>query len=166
MGDQYIGEIRVFPGNYAPVGWALCNGQLMAISQNAALFSILGTAYGGDGRTNFALPDLRGRTPLHSATATPGASRGEDAHTLTDKEMPLHTHIPVASTVTVGVASPSGARWGSGGASPLYNQDQPNTPMHPTAIADAGAGAAHTNLQPYLVLNFCIAVQGIFPSRN
>lgn len=165
MSDPFLGEIRIFSFGFAPKGWAQCNGALLPISQNQALFSILGTTYGGDGRTTFALPNLQGRVPLHSGNGISlGESAGEQAHTLGITELPGHTHMPVGSSSTASSSNPSGNLWGglsSGGYSPT-----PNTTMNASSILETGGSQPHDNMSHYLVLNFCIALQGIFPSQN
>ena len=165
MSTPFLAEIRIFSFGFAPKGWALCNGQLLPINQNQALFSLLGTTYGGDGRVNFALPNLQGRVPFHVGDGlTLGESSGETAHTLAISEMPAHTHTPVGSSNNAGAASPAGNLWASlsgGGYSPTAN-----TAMNPASILPTGGSQAHDNMSPYLVLNFCIALQGIFPSQN
>ena len=169
MATPFIGEIKIFAFDFPPKGWAVCSGQLIQISQNQALFSILGTAYGGDGRTTFGLPDFRGRAPLHFGTPNYGGSvalgqkAGEQTHTLTVQEMPAHTHIPVGSNAAPNVATPFGNFWAqaSGGYS-----TKPTGPMAQNAISMNGGGQGHENRSPYLVLNVCIALVGIFPPRN
>lgn len=169
MGTPYIGEIRMVSFPFAPRGWAQCNGQAMPINQNQPLFSLLGTTFGGDGRTTFLLPDFRGRTPLEPGTQAGnvynwGQRAGEELHTLVQNELPLHSHVPQASGAGATVGTPSGNFWATGvdqyAASPI------NTPMAPNAIANAGGGQGHENRSPYLVVNFIIALTGIFPSRN
>jgi microcystin-dependent protein len=170
--DPYIGEIRMFAGNFAPRGWALCSGQLLSISQYTALFSILGTTYGGDGRVTFALPDLRGRAPVHAgqgpglSNRNLGQSGGEESHVLTTNEIPSHTHqlrgdSSVASTDMPANSSP--AR--NAGGIPSYGNTA-DINMSPGAIQSTGAGQGHNNMQPYLTVNFIIALEGIFPPRN
>lgn len=160
-----IGEVKMVAFDFAPRGWALCNGQLLPISQNQALFSILGTTYGGDGQTTFALPNLQGRVPVHFGSGvTLGEIQGETAHTLITSEMPAHTHLAQGSTAAAASGTPVGNTWASQTANPYGSA--PDTAMHPTAIGIAGASQAHENMQPYLVINFAIALQGIFPSRN
>lgn len=165
MATPFLGEIKLLSSNFAPRGWALCNGQLLPINQNQALFSLLGTTYGGDGRTTFALPNFTGRAPMHASASFPlGERSGEAAHTLLVSELPAHTHAPAGSSNPPNAASPSGAFWptASGGAfSPTAT-----TTLAPGAIAAAGGGQPHDNMSPYLVLNFCIALQGIFPTRS
>lgn len=165
MSEPFLGEIKIFSFGFAPKGWALCNGQLLPINQNQALFALLGTTYGGDGRTTFALPNLQGRVPFHMGGGfTQGQSSGEAAHTLTISEMPAHTHLPVGNSNNASVASPAGNLWaGSSGGGYLPTA---NTTMNPASILPTGGSQPHDNMSPYLVLNFCIALQGIFPSRN
>src|SRR5262252_5108228 len=163
MSTPFLAEIKIISWNYAPKGWAFCNGQLLPINQNQALFSILGTTYGGDGRVNFGLPDLRGRTPVHVGSGIIlGQKGGETAHTLIMSEMPSHTHQVLASTAAANQGQPTGNFWSAtgsyGGAS--------NASMNPATITNAGGSQPHQNMCPYLVINFIIALQGIFPSRN
>ena len=170
MGTQYLGEVRMVSFNFAPKGWALCNGQLMTISQFQALFSLFGTTYGGDGRVNFALPDLRGRIPF-STGAQPngpdfpaGMRYGEEQHTLITQEMPMHSHIPMASTGSPAVPSPSNNYWANNSAQ--YAASPINTVMAQNAIGNTGGSQPHENRAPYLVVNFIVALTGIFPSRS
>jgi microcystin-dependent protein len=171
VAEPFLGELRIMSFSFPPKGWALCNGQLLPINQNQALFSLLGTTYGGDGRVNFALPDLRGRVPLHEGSGlTLGQNGGEQAHTLNQSELPQHTHSVVADTTSapvVGGNSPSQTKRlaGSVGGS-LYGPASNLTAMDATGVAPAGGSQAHENMQPYLTLSFCIALQGIFPSPN
>jgi microcystin-dependent protein len=151
---------------FAPKGWALCNGQLLPINQNQPLFSLLGTTYGGDGRVNFALPDFQGRVPVHMGSGhTLGERGGEQAHTLTQAEMPQHVHGLAASSVASGGNSSPVGRF-LGGAADAYASPGSLTPMHPGSVTSTGGSQAHTTMQPYLTLTFCIALQGIFPSQN
>jgi microcystin-dependent protein len=166
MSDPFIGEIKVVSFNFPPRGWAFCNGQLLAISQNQALFSILGTMYGGDGQTNFALPNLQARHAMHTGATHPvGAAGGEAAHTLSVNELPTHTHLPVAATSPGNPGTdPTGAVWA---ARPTVGYvSTPNQPMHPAVLGGTGGSQPHENAAPYLVLNYVIAIVGIFPSRS
>lgn len=166
MGTPFMGEVKVISWNFAPRGWAFCNGQFLPISQNQALFSILGTTYGGDGRTTFALPDLRGRTPIHTGEGfTIGTRAGEEAHTLISTEMPAHTHTAQASTSNAVQTVPIDNIL-SASNTPMYHSFTNATSLLPTTITNAGGSQAHNNLQPYLVLNFIIALIGVFPSQN
>ncbi len=165
MSEPFLGEIRIFSFGFAPKGWALCNGQLLPINQNQGLFSLLGTTYGGDGRVNFALPNLQGRVPFHMGSGlTQGQSSGEAAHTLNISELPAHTHVPVGNSNNANAASPAGNLWASlvGGG----YLSTANTAMNPASILPTGGSQPHDNMSPYLTLNFCIALQGIFPSQN
>jgi microcystin-dependent protein len=164
MSSPYLAEIRIFSFNFAPKGWAMCNGQLLPINQNQALFSLLGTTYGGDGRVNFALPNLQGRMPVDAGNGlTLGQAAGESAHTLIAQEMPLHTHVPVGSSTPANLGDPTGNLWAAGNSA--YSPT-PNSTMNPASIQSVGGGQPHNNLSPYLTLTFCIALQGIFPSRS
>jgi microcystin-dependent protein len=168
VAEPFLSEIRIMSFGFAPKGWAECNGQLLPINQNQALFSLLGTTYGGDGRVNFGLPDLRGRTPVHDGGVhTLGERGGEPAHTLTSAEMPQHTHAFAASTsATGGSASPNNAYLGGGDNVYAAPSAGTLTSLTAASISSVGGGQAHPNLQPFLALNFCIALQGIFPSQN
>lgn len=166
MAEPFLSEIRIMSFVFAPKGWALCNGQLLPINQNQALFSLLGTTFGGDGRVNFALPDLRGRTPIHVGSGhTLGERGGESAHTLSIAEIPTHTHVLQATTVTTTpIENPNNAL-----LAPLnnaYHSPTSLTAMQATSVTNTGGSQAHLNMQPFLILNFCIALQGIFPSPN
>jgi len=166
MSEPFLAEIRIVSFAFAPRGWALCNGQLLPINQNQALFSLLGTMYGGDGQTNFALPNLQGRLPFHAGSGFAQGDRGgEQNHTLTLSELPTHTHLPVGSPNPPDASAPSGHFWASNTGFAPYSPTA-NESMSPQAIASAGAGLPHPNMPPFLVLNFVIALQGIFPSRN
>jgi microcystin-dependent protein len=166
MAEPFLAEIRMVSFNFAPKGWALCNGQLLPINQNQALFSLLGTTYGGDGRTTFALPNLQGCTPIHTGNGHGlGESGGEETRTLTVSEMATHQHTAVATSATPNATSPGSGFWGNAGTS-AYSSNPPNTTMAPQAAGAAGGGQPHQNLSPYLVLNFVIALQGIFPTRS
>ena len=165
MAEPFLSEIRMMSFNFAPKGWALCNGQTLPINQNQALFSLLGTTYGGNGQTTFALPDLRGRVPVHmGAGYTEGQAGGQEAHTVTVSEMPQHAHfmkgIDAPATSNVGSAAFLAQR------ADAYAPPSNLTAMSAAEITNTGGSQPHNNLQPYLVLNFCIALVGIFPSRN
>ena len=194
--DPFLGQIMMFGGNFAPRGWAYCEGQLLAISQNQALFSILGTTYGGDGRTTFGLPDLRGRTPVHTGTG-PGLSTyslgergGAETVSLTQSQMPAHTHVATAQTVTQIAVSSKDATSAAPAAgealaavssergkvsnAEIYNTETPNTVLSAKTAASTttitnlptGGSQPHPNMQPYLAVHYIIALQGLFPSRN
>ncbi|KAB2810664.1 phage tail protein [Pimelobacter simplex] len=166
MAEPYLSEIRLMSFNFPPKGWAFCNGQLLPINQNQALFSLLGTTYGGNGQTNFALPNLRGRVPIHQGPGFfLGTQAGAETHTLTVGEMPQHLHpVQASPTTSGGSANPGGAFLG--GANNVYRSGTPSQALHPSTVGLTGGSQAHTNMQPYLTLNFCIALVGIFPSPN
>jgi len=164
MAEPFLSEVRLMSFVFAPRGWALCNGQLLPINQNQGLFSLLGTTFGGDGRVNFALPDLRARTPIHVGSGhTLGERGGEPAHTLSIAELPTHTHSAKASTDSTGTVSPSA----NAVLAPLSNAYHAPTNLvaiQAGTITNVGGSQAHLNMQPFLTLSFCIALQGIFPS--
>jgi microcystin-dependent protein len=161
-----MSEIRIMSFGFAPKGWAECNGQLMPINQNQALFSLLGTMFGGDGRLNFALPELRGRVPIHiGAGFTEGQAAGEINHTLASNEMPAHTHTLSAATVDGDIPTPVG-NFAARQVNLIYSPPPSNTQLADGTVGQTGGSQAHVNMQPYLVLNYCIALQGVFPSRN
>jgi microcystin-dependent protein len=163
MAEPFMGEIRQFAFGVVPKGWLPCNGQLLPIAQNQALFSLLGTTYGGDGRTTFQLPDLRGRLPLGFSQATAlGTTGGETAHALTTGETPTHTHAVQASSVAGSASLLQNTYW----AGAMSYAPAANGSMAPTAIGVTGGGQPHDNMQPYSAVSFCIALNGIFPSRN
>ncbi len=167
MAEPFLSEIRIMSFEFAPRGWALCNGQLLPINQNQALFSLLGTTFGGDGRVNFALPDLRGRTPIHVGSGhTLGERGGEQAHTLSIAEIPTHTHVANATSSNATSAAPSNSLGYARSATLMYGSPTSLVSMSPLAIGNVGGSQAHLNMQPFLTLNFCIALQGIFPSPN
>ena len=168
MAEPFLSEIRMMSFQFAPKGWAQCNGQLMPINQNQALFSLLGTTFGGDGRVNFALPDLRGRTPIHVGSGhTLGERGGEQAHTLSIAELPQHVHVANASSVPATESTPTSSLVLSGSTPQnLYGPATNVVAMDPGAIGNVGGSQAHLNMQPFLTLTFCIALQGIFPSPN
>lgn len=173
MSDSFIGEIKIYAFNFAPRGWAQANGQLLPINQNQALFALLGTQFGGNGTTTFALPDLRDRTPLHQGTSSFGSyvmgeRAGETAHALTLAEMPAHSHgISATSTTAPAPAvGPENALPATATHEPYRSGTVQTVSMKAGLTQSTGQGAAHPNMQPYLTMNFCIALQGIFPSRN
>jgi microcystin-dependent protein len=168
MAEPFLSEIRLMSFGFPPRGWALCDGQLLPINQNQALFSLLGTTYGGDGRVNFGLPDLRGRVPLHMGNGhTLGERGGEQAHTLSISEIPTHVHVANAtSNVGAGLpATPIGNLFAKSNL-PLYGPANNLTALAPSTIGNVGGSQAHLNMQPFLALNFSIALQGIFPSQT
>lgn len=167
MSTPFLGELKICAFAFAPKGWAMCNGQLLPINQNQALFSILGTTYGGDGQVNFALPNLRGRTPIHAGGAsnfTQGQTGGQEAHTVTLAEMPTHTHMFNVSQANATVPVPTGNTYG--GTNNGYAAATNLVQVLPETVTNTGGSQPHENRQPYLVLNIIIALQGIFPSRN
>lgn len=168
MAEPFLSEIRIFSFGFAPKGWALCNGQLLPINQNQALFSLLGTTYGGDGRVNFALPDLRGRASIHVGQGhTLGERGGEQAHTLSIAELPTHTHTLNGTSAAASQPVPTGGFVATTAATdPIYAAPASLVSMFPGSLANVGGSQAHLNMQPFLILNFCIALQGIFPSQN
>lgn len=167
--DPFIGQIIMFAGNFAPKSWAFCNGQLLSIAQNTALFSILGTTYGGDGMTTFALPDLRGRVPLHPGTGpglTPrqlGESTGEESVTLLTNQIPAHNHALLAAAQDPAVRDPTNNALAQ---AQIYTTRPPSTPMQATSIGPTGGSQPHDNMQPFLGINFIIALEGVFPPRD
>jgi microcystin-dependent protein len=167
MTEPFLAEIRIMSFNFAPRGWALCNGQLLPINQNQALFSLLGTTYGGNGQTTFALPNLQGRTPLHTGGGlTLGQTGGEENHTLILAELPAHTHVASGVTVNGDTPAPANALLAAE-STPMYAPPDANlVALVPGTITNIGGSQPHVNMQPFLTLTFCIALQGIFPSRN
>lgn len=165
MAQPYVGEIRMFAGNFAPAGWMFCEGQLLPISENETLFQLIGTTYGGDGESTFALPDLRGRLPVHMGNGFVLAETGGvEEVTLTVNQIPSHTHSLLASTNVSQDTSPSAKVTGQTGSALLYIQDQPDSNMSPSAVTSVGGSQPHTNFQPYLCVDFIISLFGIFPS--
>jgi microcystin-dependent protein len=173
MTDQFLAEIRIFPFQLVPRGWALCNGQLLPITQNTALFALLGTTYGGDGKSTFALPDLQDSAPLHPGVGSGGLTErilgelgGSQSVTLIQSEMPVHSHAMrgAASDPALAKAVSPNASWALSQGGGIY-QDSQNTQLAPEALTPAGDSLPHNNMQPYLALSFCIALQGIFPPR-
>jgi microcystin-dependent protein len=165
VSEPFLSEIKIVSFNFPPKGWALCNGQLLPINQNQALFALLGTTYGGNGQTTFALPNLRGRAPMHVGAHTLGEAGGEEAHTVTMGELPAHTHLVNASDANATTGNPAGnvpAR----ATTPMYRAPTALTSLHPLSVSNVGGSQPHENMQPFLVLSFIIALQGIFPSTN
>jgi microcystin-dependent protein len=167
MSEPFLGEIRLMSFGFAPKGWAACNGQLLAINQNQALFSILGTTYGGNGQTTFALPNLGGRVPVHTGGGfSLGQQGGEASHTLTANETPTHSHLWNASSAPATSGSPASAVLAASVGAAAFAPPSALVAMDPAAVSPAGGSQPHDNTQPYLTVSFCIALQGIFPSRN
>jgi len=165
MSEPFLSEIKIVSFNFPPKAWALCNGQFLPINQNQALFSLLGTTYGGNGQTTFALPDLRGCVPIHEGSGfTLGQKAGEVAHTVTQSEMPAHFHVMNGSSTDAETSVPTGAYLGV--VANTYTSPANMVALLPGAVTNVGGSQAHNNMMPYLVLNFIIALQGIFPSRN
>jgi microcystin-dependent protein len=172
MADPFVAEIRIFPFNFAPKGWAFCDGQLLPLSQNTALFSLLGTTYGGNGKSNFALPDLQGRAPMHPGQG-PGLSLhdlgetgGSETVTLLESEIPAHSHAVNISVADAIERIPTGQLFATGIAIGQYAAPGAIVQLSPNATTPTGGDAPHNNMQPYLTLNFCIALQGVFPPRG
>ena len=170
MGTPFIGEIRIFAGNFAPAGWSLCNGQLLPISENDALFSLLGTTYGGDGQNTFGLPDLRGRIPVHTG-ASPGGSTyqqgetgGAEQVTLTTAQLPSHSHTPLGQSAN-GAAAPTNSFWAASATQSIYTDQAPSLNMNSAAIGNTGGSQPHENMMPFVGLNFIISLFGVYPSR-
>ena len=167
MAQPYVGEIRMFAGNFAPAGWQFCDGSLLPISENETLFNLIGTTYGGDGQSTFALPDLRGRIPIHQGTTfTMAQSGGAENVTLTVNQIPAHSHPFAASANVSQDASPAGKVVGQSGSALLYIQDAPDSNLSPQAVSIVGGNQPHGNFQPYLCLDFIISLFGIFPSQT
>ena len=165
MAQPYVGEIRMFAGNFAPAGWMFCEGQLLPISENETLFNLIGTTYGGDGQSTFALPDLRGRLPIHQGNGFILAETGgAEEITLTVQQIPAHTHPVLASTAPASSNSPVGNVAAAPTAINLYIEDNANSSLSPLAVSAIGGSQPHTNLQPYLCVNFIISLFGIFSS--
>jgi microcystin-dependent protein len=167
MAEPFLSEIRIMSFGYAPRGWAQCNGQLLPINQNQALFSLLGTTFGGDGRVNFALPDCRGRAPIHvGAGHTLGERGGEQSHTLSSSEIPTHTHTLIGTSSDGTQVVPAGQELAKAAPANPYHTPTNKSAMNAASVANVGGSQAHLNMQPFLALMFCIALQGIFPSPN
>jgi len=167
MSSPFIGEIRMFAGNFAPVGWAFCNGALMPIDQNDALFNLIGTTYGGDGQTTFALPNLQSRVPVHVGPGFAlGQSGGVESVTLTTQQIPAHSHVPLALPTSGNLSSPAGGVWASTSPTTLYDNTAPSIAMAATAIGSTGGSQPHDNMIPFLVINFILSLFGVFPSQT
>lgn len=166
MSQPYVGEIRMFAGNFAPAGWMLCQGQLLAISEYETLFNLIGTIYGGDGQSTFALPDLRSRVPVHQGPGfTIGQMAGEESVTLTTQQIPSHSHVPLAFNGTGNQTGPGGGVWAASSLN-QFTDTAPSTPMSPQLVGLAGGSQPHDNMLPFLALNFIISLFGIFPSQT
>jgi microcystin-dependent protein len=169
MGTPYVGEIRMFAGNFAPAGWALCQGQLLAISENDVLFNLIGTTYGGDGQNTFALPDLRSRAPMHQGSGfVIGQAAGVESVTLTTSQIPVHSHVPLAFDGAGGQSKPDNGVWASSSPATQFatNANVPNLAMAPGTLGSSGGSQPHDNMVPFLVINFIISLFGIFPSQT
>lgn len=172
MAEPFLAEIRIVGFNFAPRGWAFCDGQILPINQNQSLYSLLGTTYGGDGRTSFALPDIRGRVPIHVGRSNGGAEHregqksGEETHTLAVNEIPEHRHELKATSTDANSPIPSGTHLARSAPNEFYGSPGNLVNMATNTLTHVGGGQAHNNMQPYLALNYCIALQGLFPSRN
>jgi microcystin-dependent protein len=165
--EPFLGQVLIVSFNFAPRGWVSCNGQILPINQNQALFSLLGTTYGGDGRTTFALPDLRGRVPIGSSDVFPlGLTGGEEEVTLTIGQMPAHSHPLLGQSALGTSANPTGGVWAAQSRLQVYSSASPDSVMGGASISPSGGGAPHDNRSPYLAINYIIALQGIFPSRQ
>lgn len=170
MSEPFLAEVRLMGFNFAPRGWAFCDGQILPINQNQSMYSLLGTTYGGDGRASFALPDLRGRTPIHVGRSnggqfhTEGQKSGEETHTLSVNEMPNHDHSLEATSAMAVTTTPTGQLLAE--TSGFYRAPPASTNLSDATVANTGGSQAHDNMQPYIAVNFCIALQGLFPSRN
>jgi microcystin-dependent protein len=169
MSQPYVGEIRMFAGNFAPAGWMFCEGQLLSISENEILFNLIGTTYGGDGQSTFALPDMRGRLPVHFGNGvTLAETGGVEEVTLTAAQIPVHTHTFLATGNPANSNTPANLTFGTTSASTItpYGTDNPTTTLDPSSIGSVGGSQPHTNFQPYLCVDFIISLFGIFPSQN
>jgi microcystin-dependent protein len=167
MSEPFLAEIKIFAFNFAPRGWAFCDGQILPINQNQSLYSLLGTTYGGDGRTSFGLPDMRGRTPIHVDNGHPlGQKSGEEAHTISVAEMPTHSHHARGTNQQANQKDPTGNVWAAQSEGTHFGSATPNSSLNNSSISQSGGGQSHENMQPFTSLRFCIAIQGLFPSRN
>jgi microcystin-dependent protein len=167
MSSPFIGEIRMFAGNFAPVGWAFCNGALIPISENDALFNLIGTTYGGDGQSTFALPNLQSRLPVHVGPGFAlGQSGGVESVTLTTSQIPAHSHVPQCISGNGNATSPGSAVWATPTTGSVYSSAAPSLVMDPAAIGSSGGSQPHDNMHPFLVVNFILSLFGIFPSQT
>lgn len=167
MSEPYVGEIRMFAGNFAPVGWAFCDGQLLSIAENEVLFQLIGTTYGGDGQVTYALPDMRGRVPVHAGQGhIIGEAAGSETATLTSNQIPSHTHGMQASQNFVSASSPPTAATGATTTANFYGDGPAALTMNPSAISPTGGSLPHNNMAPYLGVNYIISLFGVFPSQN
>jgi microcystin-dependent protein len=171
MSSPFVGEIRIFGGNFAPAGWAFCNGQLLPISENDVLFNLIGTTYGGDGQQTFALPDLQGRLPMHMGTGAGlsprviGEKAGVESVTLTTQQLPVHSHAPLAVSGSGNQSTPQGGVW-AGVTTSIYTSNPPNIAFNPALGGITGGNQPHENLMPYLAVSFIISLFGIYPTPN
>lgn len=167
MSGPFVGEIRMFAGNFAPAGWAFCNGALIAIDQNPTLFQLIGTTYGGDGQNNFALPDLQSRVPIHVGPGFAlGQSGGTETVTLTVSQIPAHSHVPQCNSGNGNATSPLGTVWAQPTTGTIYSDVAPSLAMDPAAIGASGGSQPHDNMIPFLVVNFILSLFGVFPSQT
>ncbi len=167
MSEPFLAEIKIVSFSFPPKGWAFCHAQFLPINQNQALFALLGTTYGGNGQTTFALPDLRGRAPMHFGSGhTLGESGGSETHTVTMQEMPMHNHYASGTLNTATQQTPAANSYLARGSRPMYGPAQGLVAMAPQGVTNIGGSQPHNNMMPFLVLNFIIALQGIFPSQN
>jgi microcystin-dependent protein len=167
MSSPFIGEIRMFAGNFAPVGWSFCNGAIIPIDQNDALFNLIGTTYGGDGQTTFALPNLQSRVPIHVGPGFAlGQTGGTESVTLTVSQIPAHSHVPQCFAATGNQAKPDGGVWASSSPATYFGDTAPDTNMDPSALGSSGGSQPHDNMLPFLVVNFILSLFGVFPSQT
>lgn len=167
MGEPFVGEIRMFGGNFPPSGWAFCQGQLMPISENDTLFNLIGTTYGGDGQETFGLPDLQGRIPIHQGPGfVIGQKGGEEVVTLTTNQIPSHNHVPICQAANAPTSGPGNGLWAASPSQQIYSSTAPSTAMNAQAVAGSGGNQPHDNMMPYLVVSFIISLFGVFPSQN
>jgi microcystin-dependent protein len=167
MSSPFIGEIRMFAGNFAPAGWAFCNGAILPIDQNPALFQLIGTTYGGDGQSTFALPNLQSRVPVHVGPGFAlGQSGGAETVTLTTSQIAAHSHVPQCFASAGNQNSPSGNVWADSGSASVYSNAAPNLAMAAAAVGSAGGSQPHDNMVPFLVINFILSLFGVFPSQS